>query len=308
MRKHEYIFGILGGGAWGSALYEALSLKNKCVIYDRKKLDSEKYNQKELSEVLDAKYVIFAISAQAAQIWLAENMPKKQHFKALIVASKGIDIQSGKFMDEIFLDFIPKEKLYFLSGPSFAKEVKMHLPTALTVFGENKKLLRNIVPLFPPFMKIYTNSDIKGGEVAGAYKNIIAIAAGVSDGLGLGNNAKAALLSRGLVEMTRFGRYFGAKRSTFVGLCGAGDLFLTSSSALSRNYRVGNALAKGKKIDEILQELGEVAEGVPTSEAVVKISHKKGIYTPIANEVHNIIKGKNPLDSLKDLLSYKKHK
>ena len=233
-------------------------------------------------------------------------MPKKQHFKAMLVASKGIDIDSGKFLDEIFRDYIDREKLFFIAGPSFAKEVKANLPTALTIFGKNKKLVRNILPLFPPFMKLYTNSDVRGGEIAGAYKNIIAIAAGVSDGLGLGNNAKAALLSRGLVEMTRFGRFFGAKRSTFVGLCGAGDLFLTSSSTLSRNYRVGNALAKGKKLDEILQELGEVAEGVPTAKAVVRISQKKGIYTPIANEVANIIEGKNPLDSLKDLLSYKR--
>ena len=142
-----------------------------------------------------------------------------------------------------------------------------------------------------------------GAEVSGAYKNVIAIAGGVSDGLGLGNNARAALISRGLVEMTRFGEAFGAQTETFLSLGGAGDLFLTASSTLSRNFRVGLGLAKGLSMDDILEELGEVAEGVPTAKALYKIAKDKDIYLPIAQEVHAMIEeGKDPRQSVRDLL------
>ncbi len=151
-------------------------------------------------------------------------------------------------------------------------------------------------------MKTYYSKDVIGAEVAGAYKNVLAIASGICEGLQLGNNARASLISRGLVEMQRFGLHFGAKKSSFVGLSGAGDLFLTASSTLSRNYRVGLGLAKGKTLDAILEELGEVAEGVKTAEAIDKLSSKHDIYTPIANEVKLVLEGKNPQDSLKDLL------
>jgi glycerol-3-phosphate dehydrogenase (NAD(P)+) len=141
-------------------------------------------------------------------------------------------------------------------------------------------------------------------EVAGAYKNVIAIASGICEGLNLGNNAKAALIARGLVEMDRFGERFGAKKDTFLGVAGAGDLFLTANSTMSRNYRVGINLAKGKIIDDILNELGEVAEGVYTTQAIFKLSQKFDIYTPIASEVYKIIyEGKKPHHSLRDLLS-----
>jgi glycerol-3-phosphate dehydrogenase (NAD(P)+) len=154
----------------------------------------------------------------------------------------------------------------------------------------------------PSYIKAYVDSDVIGAEVAGAYKNVIAIAAGVCDGLELGNNARAALISRGLVEMTRFGEFFGAKKDTFLSLGGAGDLFLTASSNLSRNYRVGYGLAKGKSLEEVLKELGEVAEGVPTTKALVKIAQDKSIYLPIANEVSKLLAGKEPKESLRDLL------
>ena len=156
---------------------------------------------------------------------------------------------------------------------------------------------------FPDFIKGYISDDVVGAEVSGAYKNVIAIAGGVCEGLGLGNNAKAALISRGLVEMTRFGEAFGAKTETFLSLGGAGDLFLTASSTMSRNFRVGLGIANGKDMDEILDELGEVAEGVPTSKALYKIANDKDIYLPIASEVYSMIeKGKNPMKSVQDLL------
>jgi glycerol-3-phosphate dehydrogenase (NAD(P)+) len=176
------------------------------------------------------------------------------------------------------------------------------LPTALVISSEDIKTAKEFEQFFPDFIKTYHDDDVIGAEIAGAYKNILAIASGVCDGLKLGNNARASLISRGLVEMSRFGVYFGAKEETFLGLSGSGDLFLTASSELSRNYRVGKYLALGNTLEDILTELGEVAEGVATAYAVKSISIKKSVYTPIANEVYEILEGKPPTKSLKDLL------
>lgn len=143
---------------------------------------------------------------------------------------------------------------------------------------------------------------MRGAEICGAYKNVLAIASGISDGLKLGNNARAALISRGLVEMHRFGKFFGAKEETFLGLSGAGDLFLTATSILSRNYRVGLKLAQNQKLDSILAELNEVAEGVKTAYAIERLAKMKGIYTPIVNEVVAIFKGKSVQEATQNLL------
>lgn len=221
----------------------------------------------------------------------------------VLVASKGIEASSGRFLNEIYSKYVDEKNLGFISGPSFASEVKMGLPTALVINSSSKEFYDEFSQFFPRFIKTYYSDDVIGSEIAGAYKNVLAIASGICDGLGLGNNARASLISRGLVEMHRFGEYFGAKDDTFFGLSGAGDLFLSASSTMSRNYRVGLGLASGKNIEVIVQELGEVAEGVKTAEAIYKISSEKNIYTPIANEVKFIIEGKNPKQSLKDLLS-----
>ncbi|MFV0480350.1 MAG: NAD(P)H-dependent glycerol-3-phosphate dehydrogenase, partial [Campylobacteraceae bacterium] len=219
------------------------------------------------------------------------------------IAAKGIEASSGRFLNEIFLDFLPAERLAYLSGPSFASEVQRGLPAAIVVSSKNRTLAREFCGLFPDFLKSYASDDIAGAEVCGAYKNVIAIASGVCAGLNLGQNARASLMARGLVEMERFGLVFGAKEDTFLGLSGAGDLFLTASSELSRNYRVGLGLARGQKLDDILKELGEVAEGVFTSKAINLLSKERDIYTPIAREVELILDGKPPLLSLKDLMS-----
>ncbi len=172
----------------------------------------------------------------------------------------------------------------------------------MVINSNSRKLFEKFSPFFFFFIKTYYSADVIGAEVAGAYKNVLAIASGICEGLHLGKNAQASLIARGLVEMERFGKYFGAKKSTFLGLSGAGDLFLTANSTMSRNYRVGLGLASNKKLDDILKELGEVAEGIKTAEAVHTLSNKHNIYTPIANEVKLILDGKNPKDSLKDLL------
>jgi len=220
-----------------------------------------------------------------------------------LIAAKGIETSTGAFLNEVYGTYIPMDRLAFVSGPSFSAEVQESLPTALIISSTNEVLAQTYVDALPSFIKGYVDSDVIGAEVSGAYKNVIAIAGGVCDGLNLGNNARAALISRGLVEMTRFGEHFGAKAETFLSLGGAGDLFLTASSKLSRNYRVGLGLSQGKNLDEILEELGEVAEGIPTTKALHNISKKEAIYLPIADEVYKMLKGKNPLICVNDLLN-----
>ena len=290
---------IIGAGKWGQALYHAYSQNNEVVINSRTTKNIENFVT--LDEALSYDYLILAIPAQVVRVWMETNFEDRG--QKILVASKGIETSTGKFLNEVYGSFVSDTRLAFISGPSFATEVQKSLPTALKISSTNQALAQIYADALPNFIKGYVDNDVVGAEVAGAYKNVIAIAGGVCDGLELGNNARAALISRGLVEMTRFGEYFGARTETFLSLGGAGDLFLTASSQLSRNYRVGLGLSKGKSLDEILDELGEVAEGIPTTTALFNIAKQEDIYLPIANEVYNMLNGKNPLESVQDLLN-----
>jgi len=290
---------VIGAGKWGQALYHAYSQNNDVVIHSRTPKEIENFVS--LDEALDREYLIMAIPAQFVREWMEDHFEDRG--QNILVAAKGIETSTGAFLNDIFSTFLPDERLAYISGPSFAAEVKQSLPTALMISSTNAALAQTYADALPEFIKGYVDDDVVGAEVSGAYKNVIAIAGGVSDGFNLGNNARAALISRGLVEMTRFGEAFGARAETFLSLGGAGDLFLTASSTLSRNYRVGLGLAKGKSMDDILDELGEVAEGVPTAKALHKIAEDKGLYLPIAEEVYAMIEeGKDPHQSVRDLL------
>jgi len=290
---------IIGAGKWGQALYHAYSQDNDVVITSRQYKDIENFVS--IQDALEYEYLLIAIPAQFVREWMRENFIDKN--QKILVASKGIETSSGAFLSEVYDEFVSSERLAFISGPSFASEVVKSLPTALIISSTNQKLATTYADALPSFIKGYVSDDVMGAEVSGAYKNVIAIASGVCDGLELGNNARAALISRGLVEMSRFGVAFGAKIDTFLSLGGAGDLFLTASSKLSRNYRVGFALANGKSLDEILEELGEVAEGVATTKALHDIAIQKDIYLPIASEVYKMLyEDKAPALSVKDLL------
>ena len=289
---------IIGAGKWGQALYHAYSQNNEVVINSRTPKDIENFVS--LDEALSFEYLVMAIPAQSVRGWMEENFEDRG--QNILVASKGIETATGAFLNEVYGAFVEADRLAFISGPSFASEVQKSLPTALKISSKNLALAQIYADAFPKFIKGYVDDDVVGAEVAGAYKNVIAIAGGVCDGLELGNNARAALISRGLVEMSRFGNYFGAKNKTFLSLGGAGDLFLTASSQLSRNYRVGLGLSHGKSLDEILEELGEVAEGIPTTKALFNIAKREDIYLPIADEVYKMLEGKAPLESVQDLL------
>lgn len=289
---------VIGSGKWGSAIAKAIAKNHDVKICPFSKKDG---NYIDIDEAKKSKYLIFSLSVAGVKDYLLKNFTQDPSLnpQKILIASKGI--VKDEFLHDIFANFFKKENICVLSGPSFAAEVIKDLPTAVVISGD-KQIAKEFASFFPNYIKTYIDEDVIGAEICGAYKNIIAIASGICDGLELGNNARAALISRGLIEIARFGRYFGAKDETFMGLSGAGDLFLTASSTLSRNYRVGYYLAQNKTLDWIIKELNEVAEGINTTNSVCYISSKHNIYTPIASEVFKILNGKNPKDSLKDLL------
>lgn len=299
---------VCGGGAWGSALCFALAHSTNIHIASRRNLTLPNDTPYKITQVdyplaLYSPFVIIAISTANLRKWLKSNKNNFCPNTKYLFASKGIEEGSGAFVHEIALDFLPKEHLAFLSGPSFAAEVRAKLPCAIAIHAYDIGVAKEFGRFFPSFIKPYAGQDIIGAEVSGAYKNVLAIAGGICDELRLGHNAKAALLARGLIEMERFGRYFGGKIETFLGLEGAGDLFLSANSTLSRNYRVGVGLAQGKDIEAILCELGEVAEGVRTAYAIQTVAQKNDIYVPIVNEVVGILQGKSCKDGILSLMS-----
>lgn len=290
---------VIGAGKWGQGLCFAFSQKQTCLITSPHTKNLPNFVS--IDEALGCEYLVFALSAQGIAAWLKEHFKNKG--QKILLASKGIDTASCRFLDEIFLDFVDKRNFCVLSGPSFAAEVMQGLPCALCVSGFERALCEEFVGFFPDFIKAYAGDDVRGAEICGAYKNVLAIASGICEGLGLGNNARASLIARGLIEMHRFGAKFGAKEETFLGLSGAGDLFLTASSTLSRNFRVGLGLAQHRSLKEVLDSLGEVAEGVATTEAIVKIARAEGIYTPVAEAVFSVLnEEKSPKECVWQLL------
>lgn len=291
---------VIGAGKWGQALKRLISKNHDCVITNRNYKDIPNFVSQE--EALNSEYLIFAIPSQATRKWLEEHFFNNN--QKILIASKGIDRNGNKFLTDIFREFLPLQNISYLSGPSFAKEVMEDKPFALNISSVNPLLCEEFASLFPQdIVKTYTSNDYIGSQICGAYKNVISIASGICVGLNLGENAKASLLSRGLVEMDRVGKSFNCKSETFLGLSGAGDLFLSANSVLSRNFRVGLGLAKGQNIEDILNELGEVAEGIDSSYSISSLAKENNIYTPIANEVVNILQGKNVKQAVKDLLS-----
>ena len=292
--------GVIGAGKWGQALAYAFRQNPDNTVYITSRTPRNIENFVSLEEVLALEYLVMAIPAQQVASWLEEHYVN--HGQKVLVVAKGIEASSGRFLNQIFSAHVKDENIAFLSGPSFAAEVMQGLPCALVINAENETTAKAFETFFPNFVRTYTSSDVAGAEVAGAYKNVIAIAAGIVEGLNLGKNASASLISRGLIEMHRFGKHYGAQDDTFLGLSGAGDLFLTASSTMSRNFRVGLGLSAGKSQAEILEELGEVAEGIGTAYALNNIAQDRNIYLPIAGEVYAILEGKEPKKSLQDLL------
>jgi glycerol-3-phosphate dehydrogenase (NAD(P)+) len=225
----------------------------------------------------------------------------------LVSAAKGIENDSLLLMSEVLEEALGGDvsgRCAYLSGPSFAREVAVELPTAVAVAAVDGEVARTVQELFrTEYFRVYTNPDVIGVEIGGALKNVIALAAGVSDGLGFGHNARAALINRGLVEMARLGTAKGAQAETFAGLAGMGDLVLTCTGDLSRNRTVGIELGRGRKLDEILGGMRMVAEGVQTTLSAYQLAQKLGVVMPITDQMYQILyQDKDPRQAVSELM------
>jgi len=223
----------------------------------------------------------------------------------LLSVAKGFDPESQKRMTEVAREILGHLLVAALSGPSHAEEVAANIPTAVTVASKDKGFRHDLQIMFSNSrFRVYTSDDIAGIELGGALKNVIAVAVGVSDGLGFGDNTRAALITRGLAEISRLGCALGARASTFAGLSGMGDLIVTCTSRHSRNRSVGERLGKGEKLDAILSGMKQVAEGIWNCSTARDLAHNKGIEVPITEEVYSIVhKGKSPLAAVESLMS-----
>ena len=320
--------GILGAGSWGTALAFLLGKKGEDVlIWARRKEIADWINDRnenrfylpgillppniratiEIEEAVEGKDVIVLAVPSFAMREVVERLSQCDIGSAIVVsAAKGLEEESGKRMSEVILEIMPslKERLLVLSGPNLAGEIVREIPTTSVVAGE-ESLSSLVQELFAThYFRVYRNEDIIGVELGGALKNIIAIGAGINDGLGFGDNTKSALMTRGLAEMIRLGLRLGASFQTFFGLAGLGDLVATCASPLSRNRRLGELIAKGRSLEEAKREIGQVAEGEPTTRAAYNLAMSLGVEMPITCEVYNVLfKGKDPRQAVIDLMT-----
>ena len=321
--------GVIGAGAWGTTLARMLADKGLHVrlwAYEREVVEAIRNKQENtlflpgvrlpqslspttsLAEALQERdLLVFAVPSHAARAVLRQMAPHLSGAIPLVSATKGIEEDTLKLMSQIMQETLPSgmhRSLTVLSGPSFAVEVCTGRPTAVLLAGEDVELVRRLQALvMTPFFRVYAGTDLIGVQLGGALKNVIALAAGVVDGLGLGHNARAALITRGLAEMIRLGTVMGADPRTFYGLSGMGDLVLTCTGPLSRNYTVGLRLGKGDQLQEILKETHAVAEGVRTSRAALGLAVRCGVEMPIVREVCAVLfEGKPPQRAVTDLM------
>ncbi len=300
---------ILGAGKWGYALSYAFAKKRLYItLYDVNQdvLNSvpKKEYIKTTSNIEDIKNHDTVIIATPTQH--IKDVIDNCISKPTIIASKGVDISTHKDVVDLALEYgLKKEDVFVLSGPSFADDVMSDLPVALTLgYFEKTTALKLQKLLSFELFRIYISSDIKGVALGGALKNVIAIASGIVEGYGLGDSAKAALITRGLSEMIKIGKFMGAKEKTFYGLSGVGDLFLTSSSNKSRNKRFGLLIGKNKKATEALKEINQTVEGYYTVKAIYEVALKEKLDLPISTAVYNILYENMPIkEVMKNLLS-----
>lgn len=320
---------VLGAGSWGTALSMILADNGYAVsLWSHRKQQAEEIlnqhtNQKylpditlsnhilgtnELSEALDqASAILLVVPAKAMRSVLRQIKDQLKQPMLFIHGVKGIEPGSFKRMSEVIEEEIPaslRTAVVVLSGPSHAEEVSLRHPTTVAVASSDLEAAKKAQDLFfNHYFRVYTNEDTVGVEIGGALKNIIALGAGMLDGLGYGDNAKAALITRGLAEISRLGTKMGAHPLTFIGLTGMGDLIVTCTSVHSRNWRAGNMLGKGQKLDAVLQQMGMVVEGVRTAEAAYVLAQKMKIEMPITTAIYQVLfDGKHPKVAVDELM------
>jgi glycerol-3-phosphate dehydrogenase (NAD(P)+) len=319
---------VLGAGAFGTALAIQLARQGHATkvwtrsSHEAAALEARRENTRYLAGVrlpdelhvtsdlaatlTDAELVVLAIPSQATRATLELAKPYLER-AVLCCASKGIERGSLMLMSEVVLDVLGSgaaPRLTFLSGPSFARELAERVPTAVTIAGEDASSTSLVQRAFSGgALRVYATEDVVGVEVGGALKNVIAIAAGIVDGLGFGQNCRAALITRGLAEIGRLAAKKGGHPLTLAGLAGVGDLVLTCTGSLSRNRTVGVELGKGRKLSEILESLGHVAEGVATTKSAYELGRRLGVELPITEEVYRVLYEDKPArQALVDLM------
>jgi len=322
--------GVLGSGSWGTALAVHLARTGHDVrLWARDpalaaEMSASRLNRTYLpgidlpdalsatsdldAAVGEAQFVVIAVPSHGLREVARAASPHLPRACSIVSATKGLEEGSLSRMSQVLREELPEAgEVVVLSGPSFAMEVARQLPTALVAAGDSPAVVEAVMASFrSPALRLYGSSDVVGVELGGSLKNIIAIAAGVSEGLGLGHNALAALITRGLVELSRLAVALGAERDTLSGLAGLGDLVLTCTGQLSRNRNVGIALAKGQSLKDILASTRMVAEGVRTTEAALALSARHGIELPIAREMSDVLAGRtDPQTAIRNLMGRK---
>lgn len=313
--------GVVGGGAWGTALAQVASAGGQeTLLWALEREVVEAINSRHENTVFLAEITVNrAIRAtldidelNACDAWLV--VTPAQHMrgvlerardcrKPLVLCSKGIEEKSGQLLHMVAKETCPGARVAVLSGPTFAHEVAKGLPTAVTLAAEDAALAEELRERIKrPTFRIYISDDLAGAEIGGAVKNVLAIACGVVEGRGLGQNARAALIGRGFAEMTRFGLALGAKRETLAGLSGLGDLVLTCSSTSSRNYSLGKDIGEGRSVSELLCDRKTVAEGAFTAPVLARLAKEKNVDMPIVDAVDALISGRAGVDQVLDAL------
>ncbi|MBE9222261.1 NAD(P)H-dependent glycerol-3-phosphate dehydrogenase [Cyanobacterium stanieri LEGE 03274] len=292
---------IIGAGAWGTSLCFLLNRAGfECEVWSRRA-------EKSLEEVVkDADVIISAISMKGVVAVSQQLKEIGLKDKAIIVtATKGLDFETTLTPSQIWQETFPNHAVIVLSGPNLSKEIKKGLPAATVLASNDTEAAELVQSMFASdIFRVYVNNDPIGTELGGTLKNVMAIASGVCDGLNLGTNAKAALLTRALPEMIRVGTHLGASVETFFGLSGLGDLLATCDSPLSRNYQVGMGLSQGKALDDILENLEGTAEGVNTANVLIKLANKEKIPVPISYQVYLLLKGKvSAVEAVENLMA-----
>lgn len=307
--------GVVGAGSWGTALAKLLADKGFVLdlwVFEpevKEQIEQEKENKiflpgfvlpkniipsNDLEIVVKDKDLVLVVVPSHCMRDISMKMKAFIGPDAIVVtATKGIENKTHQTMTDILseiIDFIPKENFAVLSGPSFAKEVAAKVPTVVAAASTSRQTGEYVQEIFScPTFRVYVNDDPIGTQIGGAMKNVLAIAAGICDGMNMGLNSRAALITRGLTEMNRLGTRMGADPLTLSGLAGVGDLLLTCTGALSRNYTVGKQIGQGKRLEEIISEMRMVAEGVKTTRSVYNLSKKLGVDLPICDEVYAVL-------------------
>ena len=321
--------GVVGAGSWGTTLALHLARRGNAVaLWDRDpehlaRLAAERENARHvpgeafpdslqvtrgLDGALECDVAVFAVPTAGMRETAVAVRAVRPGWGALPVSvSKGFEVPGGRRMSQVLGEALPEaaaRRTCVLAGPSLAREVARGLPVTLVAAGPEDEA-KEVQRLFSGgTVRVYTNRDVAGVELGGALKNIIAIAAGLVDGLELGDNAKGALMARGLAEITRLGVALGARQETFYGLCGVGDMVTTCSSGLSRNHQLGIGLTRGRELEAVLADLGMVAEGVPATRAAVELANGVHVEMPITQQVHEVLfAGRDPRHALEELMS-----